>query len=141
MRSYRNLFAIRIFLTVCLLAAAMSFSVAHAEKKTLIILEPKTGATVTSPFKLRLGVTGMKVRPAGEVVEGTGHYVLLIDHGPVTEGKIIPADDRHLHFDKGETEVEVSLPPGKYKLLAQFADGAQRSYGHMLSHGINVIVK
>lgn len=141
MRSCRNLLFIRLLLAASLLASGMAASVAHAEKKSLLILEPKTGATVISPFKVRFGVTGMKVRPAGEVTEGTGHYVLLIDHGPVGEGKVIPVDDSHLHYDKGETEVEVSLPPGKYKLLAQFADGAQRSYGHMLSHGINVIVK
>jgi len=141
MRSCKNAFFIRPLFIVCLLASGTAASVAHAEKNALLILEPKSGATVNSPFKVRFGVTGKKVRPAGKVVEGTGHLTLLIDHGPVRKGKVVPVDDTHLHYDQGETEVEVALPPGKYKLTAQFADGAQRSYGHMLSHGINIIVK
>ncbi|MCO4857277.1 DUF4399 domain-containing protein [Herbaspirillum sp. WGmk3] len=28
------------------------------------------------------------------------------------------------------------MPPGKFKLTAQFADGEERSYGHMIAHGI-----
>jgi hypothetical protein len=35
----------------------------------------------------------------------------------------------------------ITLPPGKYKLTDQFADGEHRSYGHMMAHGINIIVK
>lgn len=114
---------------------------ARADEPTLSILEPKSGQTVTSPFRVRLAAHAMSTRPAGKLVEGTGHHHLLINHAPVGKGEIIPHDDTHLHLDDGQAETMVSLPPGKYKLTAQFADGEHRSYGHMMAHGINITVK
>jgi hypothetical protein len=39
----------------------------------------KDRATVTSPFKVQFGLTGMGVAPAGVEKEKTGHHHLLID--------------------------------------------------------------
>lgn len=114
---------------------------AHADEKSESILEPKDGATVTSPFKVRFAAHGMTVHPATEVIEGTGHHHLLINHGPIEKGEAIPMDDTHLHYGKGQTEAEITLPPGKYRLTAQFADGAHRSYGRMMADSINITVK
>lgn len=108
---------------------------------TVAITEPADGATVSSPFKLKFAVSGMAVAPAGEMKAGSGHHHLLIDVGPMAAGQTIPADTRHLHFGKGQTEAEVTLPPGTYKLTAQFADGAHQSYGPALSKTISVTVK
>ncbi|MES2717867.1 MAG: DUF4399 domain-containing protein [Pseudomonadota bacterium] len=105
------------------------------------ILEPADGATVSSPFKLRFGVQGLAVAPAGDVVAHSGHHHLLINVGPLAAGESVPFTDRHLHFGKGQTETEVSLPPGTYKLTAQFANGAHQSYGPGLSRTITVTVK
>ena len=38
------------------------------------------------PVKVVMVVEGMKVKPAGEVVEGTGHHHILINHGFHTSG-------------------------------------------------------
>ena len=124
-----------------LLMLALQAAPARADEPTLSILEPKTGQTVTSPFRVRLAAHSMTTRPAGKVVEGTGHHHLLINHGAVGKGEVIPHDETHIHLDDGQTETMVSLPPGKYKLTAQFADGEHRSYGHMMAHGINISVK
>lgn len=113
----------------------------RADEPTLSILEPKSGATVTSPFKVRLAAHSMTTQAAGKVVENTGHHHLLINHSPIGKGKVIPRDETHLHLDQGQTETLLNLPPGKYKLTAQFADGEERSYGHMMAHGINITVK
>jgi len=115
--------------------------VARADEPTVSILEPKSGATVSSPFKVRLAAHAMTTEPAGRAVAGTGHHHLLINHGPVAKGKLIPRDDSHLHLDQGQSETTLSLPPGHYKLTDQFADGEEHSYGHMMSHGINLTVK
>ena len=53
----------------------------------------------------------------------------------------MPFTDRHLHFGKGQTETDVTLPPGSYKLTAQFANGAHQSYGKALSQTIRISVK
>ncbi|WP_343584632.1 DUF4399 domain-containing protein [Herbaspirillum sp.] len=132
---FKNVFA------VSLLAAGLLSSAAHAADKSVSILEPKDGATVSSPFKVKFGVTGMTVHPANEIIEGTGHHHLLINQGPIKEGEAIPMDANHLHYGKGQTEADVTLPPGKYELTAQFANGAHQSYGPALSKTIHVTVK
>ncbi|WDZ97686.1 DUF4399 domain-containing protein [Herbaspirillum sp. WKF16] len=124
-----------------LLLMSLAASFAQAEEKGVSILEPKSGATVQSPFKVRFAAHGMTVHPATEVIPGTGHHHLLINHGPIKEGESIPMDDTHLHYGKGQTEAEVTLPPGKYKLTAQFANGAHQSYGKKMSDTIDLTVK
>ena len=105
------------------------------------ILAPADGAVVTSPFKVRFGVVGMTVAPAGDMTAETGHHHLLINAAVVPAGEGIPADAQHLHFGKGQTETEVTLPPGTYKLTALFANGAHQSYGPAMSKTISVTVK
>jgi hypothetical protein len=104
-------------------------------------VEPKDGAAVTSPFKVVFGIKGMAVEPAGEIKADSGHHHLLIDLGPMASGQAIPVDDAHLHFGKAQTEAEVKLPPGNYRLTMQFANGAHVSYGPAMAASINVIVK
>jgi hypothetical protein len=87
------------------------------------------------------GVDGMKVAPAGTMTEGTGHHHLLIDGKPLPKGEVIPANDKSLHFGKGQTETDLTLPPGDHTLTLQFGDGAHRSYGPEMSKTITVHVK
>jgi hypothetical protein len=109
--------------------------------QSVSIVEPANGATVTSPFKLRFAVSGMVVAPAGDIVVNSGHHHLLIDADPLPAGVPVPADDKHIHFGKGQTETEVALPPGTYRLTAQFANGAHQSYGPAMSQTIKVTVR
>jgi len=104
-------------------------------------IEPKNNVTVSSPFKVKFGLNGMQVAPAGEMKEGTGHHHLLINVADIPEGTVIPMDDQHRHFGKGQTETEMMLPPGPYRLTMQFADGAHRSYGEKMRKTIEVTVK
>jgi len=104
-------------------------------------VEPKNGVTVTSPFKVAFAVTGMAVKPAGDMTANTGHHHLLINAENIPNGAVIPADEKHIHYGKGQTEAEVNLPPGKYKLTMQFANGGHQSYGPQLSKSIDVVVK
>ena len=104
-------------------------------------VEPANGAVVSSPFKLRFGIQGMEVKPAGDQVAGQGHHHLLINRASQPKGEIIPADDAHIHFGKAQTETEVKLPPGTYKLTMQFADGFHLSYGKDMAATITVTVK
>ncbi|SAL74442.1 rod shape-determining protein RodA [Caballeronia terrestris] len=107
----------------------------------VFFVEPKDGATVTSPVHVKFGVEGMQIAPAGTTTENTGHHHLLIDGGPLQKGLAIPADEKSLHFGKGQTEADVKLPPGDHTLTLQFGDGAHRSYGPEMSQTIKVHVK
>ena len=102
---------------------------------------PMNGAVLTSPFVVKFGLKGMQVRPAGEQVTGTGHHHLLINRESMAAGDIIPVNETHLHFGKGQTETELMLAPGTYKLTMQFADGFHLSYGKDMSASIAVTVK
>ena len=109
--------------------------------KSVWFVEPQDGATVTSPFKVVFGVKGMTVDPAGDIKADSGHHHLLINAGPTTAGDAIPADATHLHYGKAQTEAQITLPPGAYKLTMQFANGAHQSYGPAMAATINVTVK
>lgn len=112
-----------------------------APDKSVFFVEPKDGATVTSPFKVVFGIKGMAVEPAGDVKADSGHHHLLINLDAMRAGDAIPVDATHLHFGKAQTEAEVALPPGQYKLTMQFANGAHVSYGPAMAASINVTVK
>jgi hypothetical protein len=125
-----------------MVAAAISGAVAcAAQAQSVSFVEPADGATVASPFKVKFAVTGMQVKPAGDMAANTGHHHLLINAAPVKAGEVVPADEHHLHFGKGQTETEVKLAPGTYTLTMQFANGAHQSYGEALSKSIKVTVK
>jgi hypothetical protein len=109
-------------------------------KGRVFFLEPKDGAEINGPVKVVMGVEGMEVKPAGEVIEGAGHHHILINKDFIPAGQVIPTDDADRHFGKGQTEAVLDLPPGDYKLTLQFADGLHRSYGKDLSATINIKV-
>ncbi len=102
----------------------------------------ENNATISSPFKLEMGTTIMKVDTAGPVVAGSGHHHLILD-GPdsLAAGSIVPADSLNIHFGRGQTVYDLKLSPGKHKLTLQMADGLHRSYGEKLSATISVNVK
>lgn len=123
------------------LVIILLFSIS-ALSNTVEFITPKDGEKVKSPFKVKMDVKGLKIRPAGEDVDDkkTGHHHILIDMDGIPEGQAIPADDKHLHYGKGQTEAEVTLPPGEHKITLQFADGAHRSYGPKMSKTIKITV-
>ncbi|KQV79966.1 rod shape-determining protein RodA [Massilia sp. Root351] len=124
-----------------LLALALGGASFGAAAQAVSFAEPADGAVVGSPFKVKFAVSGMEVKPAGEMAANTGHHHLIINGSSIKAGESIPFDDTHLHFGKGQTEAEVKLPPGQYKLTMQFANGAHQSYGPGASKTINVTVK
>lgn len=122
-------------------AIAMALVAGGAAAQSVDFTEPKNGAVVSSPFKVKFAVTGMAVKPAGDMSDNTGHHHLIINGDSMKVGESIPFDEKHLHFGKGQTETDVTLPPGTYKLTMQFANGAHQSYGPGLAKSITVTVK
>ena len=90
----------------------------------------KDGDTVTSPVKVIFGLSGMGVAPAGTEKENTGHHHLLIDRPPLGEGEDgadeldfnLPADEHHVHFGGGQTEMMLELTPGDHTLQLVLGD-------------------
>ena len=84
------------------------------------------GDVVTSPLKIKFGIKGFGITPAGtigKIRHIAGHHHLLIDVQQLPDlDDIIPRDASHLHFDKGETETLLELPPGKHTLQLLLGD-------------------
>ena len=131
----------RAIISLLILFFAMYAHTAIAETPRVDFVNLKNGDEVSSPFKVKFAVTGMKVAPAGDTTENTGHHHLLINVEGVATGDVVPADEKHMHFGKGQTETEVTLPKGNYMLTLQFANGSHQSYGETMRKSIHVTVK
>ncbi|MOA16359.1 hypothetical protein D3C78_1365710 [compost metagenome] len=109
----------------------------------MYFIEPANGATVSGPVNVRFGLKGMGVAPAGVDVADTGHHHLLVD---VTElpglDAPLPATEHVRHFGKGQTETQITLPPGQHSL--QLLLGDKNHIPHqppVLSEKITITVK
>ena len=91
-------------------------------------IAPKNGATVQNPVVVKFGLKGMTIAPAGTQADNSGHHHLLVDTdlSDLNLSAPLPANDKVLHFGKGQTETTLTLPPGKHTLELLFAD-----YKHM----------
>lgn len=102
----------------------------------------QNGAEVPARVTLRFGVASMGVAPAGLDNPNTGHHHLLIDTPLPALDLPIPSDFNHLHFGAGQTEAEITLPPGKHKLQLLFADENHVPHNPpVMSAVIEVVVK
>ena len=96
---------------------------AAPESALTYFLSPASGATVSSPFTIRFGLRGMGVAPAGVTTANTGHHHLLIDVETLPPDNLpIPNDANHRHFGLGQTETELTLPPGQHTLQLVLGD-------------------
>ena len=112
-------------------AALLSAPIASAQGPTespagaaVYIINLKDGDTVTSPFKVQFGMTGMGVAPVGVQTPRTGHHHLIIDTKLSDDElkRAIAADAQHVHFGGGQTETMVTLPPGQHTLQLVLGD-------------------
>jgi hypothetical protein len=94
-----------------------------AEGTVVYFVAPANGATVPSTFTVKFGLKGMGVAPAGVQHANTGHHHLLVDMAKLPDfNAALPANDNIRHFGAGQTEAEITLPPGQHTLQLVFAD-------------------
>ena len=112
-----------------------------AAEQSVAFFDPLDGTTVSSPFEVLMTATGLVVEPSGEVNEDAGHFHILVDTDFVAAGEVIPTDEVHLHYGKGQTAVSLELEPGEHTLRLQFADGLHTALeGDQYTDTITVIV-
>jgi hypothetical protein len=92
------------------------------EGAKVYFISPGEGETVRNPLTVRFGLAGMGVAPAGVPAKATGHHHLVIDAPVPPPGAAVPADDHHLHFGGGQTEVTITLEPGEHALQLVLGD-------------------
>jgi hypothetical protein len=107
-------------LVVAAAALAREPSPAGAE---VYIISPRDGDKVKSPVTVVFGLKGMGVAPAGIKFDNTGHHHLLIDSDvPADLSQPLAANEKSVHFGKGQTEASVALAPGKHTLQLVLGD-------------------
>ena len=90
---------------------------------TAYIIEPADGARGTSPVRVVFGLKGIGVAPAGVDRNDAGHHHLLVDAPlPADLGVPLANDEQHRHFGGGQTEVELTLAPGRHTLQMLLGD-------------------
>ena len=120
----------RITLTLLAVFAAAGLTPVAAQTPSpagakVYFINLKDGDTVSSPFLVQFGLSGMGVAPAGVEKPNTGHHHLLIDAATLTEDQMkepLPMDDSHKHFGGGQTEAMVTLPEGKHTIQLLLGD-------------------
>ena len=126
--------------TLALLAASMTLSLSHLSGPAiagdtpapsnayLYIGWPNDGEVIRNggdrPFRVWFGLRHMGVAPAGVDTPNTGHHHLLINTPVPPLDEPIPADDNHLHFGRGQTQTELTLPRGEHTLQLLMGDHA-----------------
>ena len=109
---------------------ALAERTAAPEGAEVYFIGLEDGATVSSPVKIKFGLSGMGVAPAGTEKENTGHHHVLVNRAPLGEGPDgaeeleygLPADENHIHFGGGQTEVSLDLPAGTHTLQLVLGD-------------------
>ena len=126
-----------LFLNVFFLSEA-----ALANLPKVYFIEPANGAFVQETFKVKFGLENFGVAPAGYDIPNTGHHHLLIDTTLTDLKSPIPADSKHIHFGKGQTETSITLEKGEHQLTLVMGNFAHIPHDSpIISETITVIVK
>ena len=80
-------------------------------------IEPNNGDVLSNTFTVKFGLSNFGVAPAGYDIAMTGHHHLLVNADlPEDLSLPIKADQNHIHFGLGQTEPEITLDKGAYRL-------------------------
>ena len=142
----------KTLLTAALVALSATVSSVAQDSKApadakVYFVNLKDGDTVSSPVLIKFGLSGMGSAPAGlqgDATANTGHHHLLVNaelKGDDLKGPI-PADEKHVHFGKGQTEARVPLPAGRHTLQLVLGDWTHVPHDKpILSERITITVK
>ena len=111
------------------------------KKAKVFFLDLKDGQTIPAKITIHFGISGMDLAAAGSSRPNTGHHHLLIDTPLPSLDQPIPADFNHLHFGRGQDDMELSLTPGPHTLQLLLGDGNHVAHDPpVVSPVIHVIV-
>lgn len=126
MKSIAKLAAVTLLLT----GAAAAQDTPAPDDARVYFVNLADGDTVSSPVTVIFGLEGMGVAPAGTEKENTGHHHILLNRPPLGEGPEgadeftfgLPADENHIHFGGGQTQVTLDLPAGEHTMQLVLGD-------------------
>lgn len=131
-------------LTIVFPATAIAGETPAPQGAAVYFINLKNGDTVSNPVTIQFGLKGMGVAPAGTEKEDTGHHHLIINEAIEGEelNEPIPADEQHVHFGKGQTEITKELPAGTHTLQLVLGDWSHIPHNPpVMSEKITITVK
>ena len=136
-----NLLLIVSFLFVISLSSS-AFAHGVAEQARSFIISPINNSQLISPVRIKFGVKGILIAPAGVNKHKAGHYHLLLDaRKAISMDDPIPRDQQNIHFDQGETETTLNLLPGKHTLQLVVGDEEHEPFKELISEKITIFVE
>ena len=136
-----------VLAAVCFIFSSSTvYAASYAETEDIgavVITEPTTGSTVSSPVKVCMAVDGVMVQPANKGVKpGTGHHHLLVDINlPRDLSKMLDKDSNHIHMGDGSKCKELKLVSGKHIIRTLFATAAHVPYNPAITSTVIFTVK
>ena len=134
-----------VILGAVLIAPSFAPSPAPAQEREhhgLTIVAPANGATVSGPLTVAFGFGGGGANREHQGHGGGPHVFLLVDQPAPEPGATIQTDPTHIAFPEGQTQIIVTLPPGKHTLQLAVIDRegkvARRFHG---AEAVTVIVQ
>ena len=92
------------------------------DNASVYFISPSDEESISGKVTVRFGLENFGVAPAGAQILNTGHHHLIIDADLPPLNLPIPADKNHVHFGKGQTEVELELTKGEHTLQLLLGD-------------------
>jgi hypothetical protein len=92
------------------------------DNASVYFISPSDEESISGKVTVRFGLENFGVAPAGTQILNTGHHHLIIDADLPPLNLPIPADKNHVHFGKGQTEVELELTKGEHTLQLLLGD-------------------
>jgi Domain of unknown function (DUF4399) len=140
---FSTIFHTALFAVVSFAVPSVAADMASAKGASAYIISPKNGETVSGKVTVRFGLKGMGIAPAGVEMDGTGHHHLVIDKDTPNLNDYLPMGDAQvMHFGKGQTEVELALPPGRHILQLVFGDRDHKPHAPpLVSEKVTITVK
>ena len=131
------------WLVLAAMCLVFSSSTVYAGGGAVVIAEPATGATVSSPVKVCMAVDGVEVQPAKKGINpGKGHHHILIDVDlPTDLSKRIGKDANHVHMGDGSTCKELKMGSGKHVISTLFANGGHVPFNPAITSAVIITVK
>lgn len=115
-----------VLLSLLFLAPTLSQAHSPGEHAKVYFKNLKDGQIIRMPYTVKFGIEGYGIVPAGtrdKRRHTAGHHHLLVDHpGNLDLDEPLDHNKNCMHFDQGETEAVLNLPPGKHTLQLLLGD-------------------
>ncbi len=128
------------------LTAATGLAHSPGEDARVYFKNLRDGQVIQVPYRVEFGIEGYGIVPAGTKDKRrhtAGHHHLLVDYpGTPNLEEPLPRNAHCLHFDNGETETVLSLPPGRHTLQLILGDeDHEPTDPPLMSRKITVLVR